>query len=625
MEGQLKDEGEWERRRRESTEGGGGRLQEALHHLKDDGVVHRWTFSSTITTHPSSCCRQRWSRTPSWTSVPSAPLRPLHQRWLVPGGSSSSRPARGDGPASFSPPCSAPSGLSSSPPTLPLPVDSSGPFSFVPAVLLCVLVVFWLHASQRVNFFFLLSSTPSSSLAPLKHSASSTPFASLPWCGAPTLLRQSTPSPVSSPLLSSHPPTQHKMRLHSIEGRDDAQVPNTVDFSSATIAVPLPLASDGTSASPVPAEAALPPVVAVEEPVPSVAPPTEARSEAVNSLAVPASFSSVAPALHADLSGPVSPLWLSSSSIPPPPPPTVRPFPPPAQAFLISFPRSGNSLLRKILEDATGVLTGSAYRDQSLYKAGLRGELAQHARHAAAEASFPRLPLPPSAVGRRLRLLLPRPRAAGVPRGALHLRHTQPLRRPRLLLAVHAARRPRGAGAGGRQVTQRIHHLLAAGMGRARPAPSSPHSSSTTAPPAPSSPSGTRTWSTSWQRAPLTSPTAPSGTILPSLLSFLSYPPARPCRAARVSAESTQTYALKTRRSLLNPNVTVPRSASYAAEVMALLSCEEWLWVERQAGMEMKAFGYWPNEGGIRPKGSGECRRRRQMFLGDSGIDSGSE
>jgi hypothetical protein len=42
---------------------------------------------------------------------------------------------------------------------------------------------------------------------------------------------------------------------------------------------------------------------------------------------------------------------------------------------LVSFPGSGNSWLRYLIESATGIFTGSIFNDKSLYRSELRGEM----------------------------------------------------------------------------------------------------------------------------------------------------------------------------------------------------------------------------------------------------------
>ena len=86
---------------------------------------------------------------------------------------------------------------------------------------------------------------------------------------------------------------------------------------------------------------------------------------------------------------------------------------------------------------------------------------------------------------------------------------------------------------------------------------------------------------------------------------------------------------MKIRRSLVNPNVTVARSASYAEEVKALMTCDEWQWVERVAGLEMRALGYWPEEeeGGWlgRPRGRKQCERmEREKREAAANVTSGT-
>ncbi|KAK3895065.1 hypothetical protein Pcinc_001161 [Petrolisthes cinctipes] len=46
-----------------------------------------------------------------------------------------------------------------------------------------------------------------------------------------------------------------------------------------------------------------------------------------------------------------------------------------ASVRLVSFPCSGNTWLRYLIESATGVFTGAVYNDKRLYKGGYRGEL----------------------------------------------------------------------------------------------------------------------------------------------------------------------------------------------------------------------------------------------------------
>ncbi|XP_071524489.1 sialate:O-sulfotransferase 1-like [Panulirus ornatus] len=46
-----------------------------------------------------------------------------------------------------------------------------------------------------------------------------------------------------------------------------------------------------------------------------------------------------------------------------------------ARVWLVSFPSSGNTWARYLLEGATGVFTGSVYDDRTLYEAGFLGEL----------------------------------------------------------------------------------------------------------------------------------------------------------------------------------------------------------------------------------------------------------
>lgn len=45
---------------------------------------------------------------------------------------------------------------------------------------------------------------------------------------------------------------------------------------------------------------------------------------------------------------------------------------------LISLPGSGNTWMRQIIEEATGIYTGSIYCDQGLKRSGFLGELTIH-------------------------------------------------------------------------------------------------------------------------------------------------------------------------------------------------------------------------------------------------------
>ena len=47
---------------------------------------------------------------------------------------------------------------------------------------------------------------------------------------------------------------------------------------------------------------------------------------------------------------------------------------------LISFPGSGNTWLRRIIEEATGVYTGAIYCDKGLKKKGFYGEILTYTR-----------------------------------------------------------------------------------------------------------------------------------------------------------------------------------------------------------------------------------------------------
>ena len=46
----------------------------------------------------------------------------------------------------------------------------------------------------------------------------------------------------------------------------------------------------------------------------------------------------------------------------------------PSTVMLTSFPGSGNTWTRLLIEDVTGYFTGSVYWDQSLYDGGFLGE-----------------------------------------------------------------------------------------------------------------------------------------------------------------------------------------------------------------------------------------------------------
>ena len=246
-------------------------------------------------------------------------------------------------------------------------------------------------------------------------------------------------------------------------------------------------------------------------------------------------------------------------------PPSSSPFVPaglhPPQAFLISFPRSGNSLLRKLLEDATGVLTGSHYQDRTLFDAGLRGEMNNGANTLLVKHHFLDF------IHRRVTV------------GDVY-DPTDPRRfqRYRVERYVYAVRNPLDSLVSYWMYAQHWQHEEEVPVDIA------------------SLKAFIRAWLPTWaehvrffqstfllrqctncstlvvkyeelvrelEEGAANFPTAPSGTILPALLSFLSYPAVRPCRAARVLSKAPQPYALKMRRSLLDHNVSLPRSSSY--------------------------------------------------------------
>ncbi|KAL7644116.1 UNVERIFIED_CONTAM: hypothetical protein RMT77_004939 [Armadillidium vulgare] len=64
--------------------------------------------------------------------------------------------------------------------------------------------------------------------------------------------------------------------------------------------------------------------------------------------------------------------------------------------YLVSFPRSGNTWVRYLLEGATGIFTGTIYNDTDLYKLGFLGEKEPHKSGRVIIVKTHRLPLPDS-------------------------------------------------------------------------------------------------------------------------------------------------------------------------------------------------------------------------------------
>jgi hypothetical protein len=267
----------------------------------------------------------------------------------------------------------------------------------------------------------------------------------------------------------------------------------------------------------------------------------------------------------------------------------------PVHTFLISFPRSGNSMVRKILEDGTGVVTGSIYADKGLTRAGLRGEkrranvlLLKHhfiggetTRQPYFDASSIYDPLRPHrkwaqyAVQRYVyvvrnpldaivswRLYLSsRDHGAGLDRGKLQ-RLTFFLLHEFLLwwLPVWAAHVRYFTSTFPAKCAQCSHLVV-----RYEEFVSHPN------------------------REDERNPTR-------RLLCFLGYPLHRGCRpdGDEAAEQPAITYRLKARLSLFNHSRLLPRTVSYTDEIFAALSPQQIHQLDSLGGAEMRAFGYWP-------------------------------
>ena len=261
----------------------------------------------------------------------------------------------------------------------------------------------------------------------------------------------------------------------------------------------------------------------------------------------------------------------------------------PVHTFLITFPRSGNTMIRKILEDSTGVLTGSVYGDVLLLKAGLRGEmnvsrvllLKHHFLdfeqrlllttdiYDAANSSSP--PSAPFAIERFI-YGLRNPMDSLVSYFVLgstashdgtllsidldvvmrHLMSWLPAWAAHVQFFTSDLLRDAGRCRGCRSIVVQYEDFIdSRGVDRLRS----------------------------------------------RLLCFLGYPLSRGCApAGGGSGNATMTYKLKTRRSILNSSRSIPRNMSYASEIFSVLKPEQIAAIDRIAGQQMRRFGYWPFE-----------------------------
>ena len=306
-------------------------------------------------------------------------------------------------------------------------------------------------------------------------------------------------------------------------------------------------------------------------------PPARLLSERPSSASVPASLSPI-----------VSPPSSSSSVSPSasaPPPRSVT-------SFLISFPRSGSSLVRKMLEASTGLLTGSVYGDPLLLAAGFAGELEQERtlllKHhfLSWTAHRPNLsslhdPLQPALSGphhvRRYLYVVRNPVDALVSYYA-YLQSASALGQyshERELDSLHSAHLVQF-------VLERIvgwaeHVLLFATTAFSRchcPRP-------------PGCPAVTLRYEDVIRDG---------RTALQPALRLLGFASERSCQlpAEAEEAAAAVTYRLKQRRSLLDRRQLLPRHRSYSQELLQMLNCTERERLWRLAGLEMQAFGYWP-------------------------------
>ena len=278
----------------------------------------------------------------------------------------------------------------------------------------------------------------------------------------------------------------------------------------------------------------------------------------------------------------------------------------PVHSFLIAFPRSGTSLIRRILEQHTGVLTGSAYPDRQ--QAAVSGSAGQKLRsslliaHHFVNRNDSQLPALHPFLDTSLIFSAKDGRGRfGIERLLYVVRDPMAvLVSLYLLLALEAQE----AVADHLPYHRFIEHL--------------------------------RAWLPVWSQhvrhftstflltdcrdcellvvryedvlafpdpSDARSPTA-------AMLCFLGFGPddARHCRSTDGSggAEDDEEpdadgrvddgplYSSKTRRSLFNPNVIIARNVSYGEEIFSHLSPEMIRLFDHIAGIEMRAFGYWP-------------------------------
>ena len=266
----------------------------------------------------------------------------------------------------------------------------------------------------------------------------------------------------------------------------------------------------------------------------------------------------------------------------------------PVHTFLISFPRSGNSMTRKILEDGTGVVTGSIYGDKGLSKAGLRGErrranvlLLKHhfLGESAARPFFDVHSIHrPGETGRR------------AAQYAIQ-RYIYILRNPMdSLVSWKLFLRSRSHAAG--LNNQRLQHLTFHAVFEFL-----------------------QLWLPVWAEH-VRYFTATFPRLCPQcryllvryeefvqhpsredernptrrMLCFLGYPLHRGCRPEQADAsEPAVTYRLKDRLSLFNLSLTLPRTVSYTDEIFAALTPQQIQQLDALGGAEMRQFGYWPH------------------------------
>ena len=260
----------------------------------------------------------------------------------------------------------------------------------------------------------------------------------------------------------------------------------------------------------------------------------------------------------------------------------------PVHTFIISFPRSGSSMTRKILEDGTGITTGSVYPDQGKSNVGVDGSRTT-SRVLIVKGHFLR-------EGQGARVDVGSIQTDSWRSGRYVIdRYIYVLRNPfDSLVSFYQYHQNHGDHSATVTVNLRrfkafLFHWLPVWAEHVRyftvtfPRGNCAHCDVLVL-----------------QYEDFVSPseelTDPASRPAGRMICFLGYPVDRGCRpAGSEHGNASWTYAEKERKSLLNPQVSLPRTVSYSNEIFdSILTVPDIVRLYRVAGVEMRAFGYWP-------------------------------